>query len=103
MKKYQVVLKFRNGNTMEVFIEKVIARKGDNTFYRQLHFDDVPVATLSPGSPNFDQHNSYRLYNASPLPILYDMMPEDWDKTETSLKIIDEIFVNTLPQEKDDV
>jgi len=100
MKKYQVVLKFRSGDQMEVFHESVIIRKGDNTFYNQLHLDGVPVATLTSGSPNFDQNNNYTLYNASPLPALYDMMPEDWDKTVPSLRIIQEIFINTLPQEK---
>ena len=98
-KKYQVIFKFRNGKTLEIFSELVSARKGDNTFYNLLHLDNVGVATLAHGAPNYDSNNNYLLYNASPLPEMYKLMPDDWDKTESSLKIIDEIFVNTLPQE----
>jgi len=101
-KKYNVIFKFRNGKVLSTFTKSAVVRKGDRSTYQQLHLDNVAVATLTRGQPNFDSSNNFYLYNASPLPALYDRMPDDWDKTHTSLKIIDEIFVNTIPQDRED-
>jgi len=101
-KKYNVIFKFRNGKVLSTFSKTAVIRKGDRSVYQQMHLDDVAVATLTSGSPNFDSIDNYSLYNASPLPTLYDMMPDDWDKTHTALKIIDEIYVNTIPQDRED-
>jgi len=95
MKKYLIQFKFRSGQSMEIKAESVVLTKGRNSPYFQLHIDGEPVVTAEKGSPNFDANNNYRIFNSSPLPKLYDMMPNDWDKNIPSLKIIDEIFVRT--------
>jgi hypothetical protein len=102
VKKYNIIFKFRNGKVLSLYSKSAVVRKGDRSSYQQLHLDNVPVATLTKGSPNFDSLNNFYLYNASPLTSLYDLMPDDWDKTHTSLKIIDEIYVNTLPQNREE-
>jgi hypothetical protein len=92
---FLVVLKFRTGQEMTIHAEHVSIHKGKRSPYNQLHIDEKPVATLEKGSTNYDANNNFRIYNASPLPLLYDYMPSDWDKQASSLKIIDEIFVRT--------
>ena len=99
-KKYQVVFKFRTGDILELFAEHLHIGKGLNTPYTQLHLDGVAVATLTSGMPNYDTNNNFTVYNASPVPPLYDLMPDSWNKDQTALKLIDEIFVNTTKQEK---
>jgi hypothetical protein len=96
MNKYLVTFKFRTGENMAMHPENLSIHKGKNSPYNQLHLNGEALATLEKGSPNFDTQNNFRLYNASPLPRLYDFMPDDWDKENPSIKIIDEIFVRTL-------
>jgi hypothetical protein len=93
---FLVVLKFRTGQEMAIHAEHVSMHKGRRSPYSQLHIDGKAVATLEKGSPNYDNSNNFRIYNASPLPLLYDYMPSDWDKQASALKIIDEIFVRTI-------
>jgi len=95
VKKFLAVFKFRTGNQMAISAESIISTKGKNSPFFQLFIDGEPVATLEKGSLNFDQNNNYKVYNASPLPKLYEYMPDDWDKEESSIKIIDEIFIRT--------
>jgi len=95
MGKYLIGFKFRTGQKMEILAESVVTTRGKNSPYFQLFIDGEAVASLEKGSPNFDQNNNYILYNASPLPKLYEYMPIEWDKGASSLKIIDEIFVRT--------
>jgi len=95
MKKYLAVFKFRTGNSFGIRAESIVVTRGKNSPFFQLHVDGIPVATLEKGAPNFDQNNNFKVYNASPLPKLYEYMPDDWDKEEPSIKIIDEIFVRT--------
>jgi len=95
---FRIQMKFRTGDVLGLKGESVVISKGKKTPYNQLFIDGIAVATLEKGSPNFDMNNNYRVYNASPTLALYDMMPDIWDKTRTSLKIIDEIYVNTLQQ-----
>jgi hypothetical protein len=103
MKKvFRIKLKFRTGDELGLSGESVVINKGRKTFYNQLFLDGVPIATLEKGSPNFDMNNNYRLFNASPTKELYLLMPDDWDKTRTSLKIIDEIYVITQKQPLND-
>jgi hypothetical protein len=99
MKKvFRIILRFRTGDELGLKGESVVINKGPKTFYNQLFLNGIPIATLEKGSPNFDSNNNYKLYNASPTKALYDMMPDSWDKTRTSLKIIDEIYVITQKQ-----
>ena len=99
MKKvFRIKMKFRTGDELGLTGESVVMTKGPRTPYNQLFIDGVAVATLEKGSPNFDMYNNFKVFNASPTPALYDMMPDDWDKTKSALKIIDEIYVITLQQ-----
>ena len=90
---------FRTGQKMTITAKSIVYQKGANSPYFQLHIDGVPVASFNKGLPNHNQSNgTWTLYNGSPLPTLYPMMPDDWDKTQTALKIINDVTVNTIPQ-----
>ncbi len=90
---------FRTGQKMTIHAGSIVYQMGKNSIYYQLHVDGIPVATFNRGLPNHSQgSHSWIIYNGSPLKSLYDMMPDDWDKTHTALKIINEVEVNTLPQ-----
>ena len=103
MKKvFRVKMTFRTGDILGLSGESVVMTKGPSTPYNQLFIDGVAVATLEKGSPNFDMNNNYRVFNASPTQALYDMMPDDWDKTRPPLRIIDEIYVITQQQPESD-
>ncbi len=96
---FNVSFKFRNGKTFGVSGERVsIGASSNNSPLNYLYIDGVEMAKLTRGLPNFDQNNDYYLYNATPTKALIDKLPDSWDKTESSLKIIDEIYVNTLQQ-----
>lgn len=82
---------------LELKANTVNITKGKHTFYTLIHLDGVGVAQLTKGMPNYDANNNFKVYNASPLPALYELMPADWVKDTRALKIIDEIFVNTTP------
>jgi len=99
MTEYLAVFKFRTGQTLALNSEKITLTRGKNTANNQLFFNEVPVANAGRGLPNFDQNNNWYVYNAHPTKALYDLMPDDWDKTQPSLKIIDEIHVITTPSE----
>jgi len=90
---------FRTGQTMTLQGNSIQARKGDNSPFYYLYVDGEKVIRLNRGLPNFDENNNFKLYNAFPTPKLYELMPDDWDKTNSSLQIIDEIFVRVLPQD----
>ena len=97
----EATITFRTGQKMVVYAESIVYIKGKNSPYNQLHLDGVPVASFNRGSPNFNQQaDSWSIYNGGPLPALYEMMPDDWDKTQPALKIINEVVVNTIPQPK---
>ena len=91
----QVILKFRTGQSMTLEPEKAIITHRQGTSGNGLFLDGVNVASLGKGSPNFDANNNFTIFNASPTTALYDLMPDDWDKTQSALRIIDEIFVVT--------
>lgn len=93
--KYYVHFKFRTGQSFFINPEKVVVTKAQKSPDNQLYIDGVPVANVGRGSPNFDANNDYYLYNCRPMPALFEMLPDDWDKTNTSLKVLDEIFVRT--------
>ncbi len=95
----EATLHFRTGQKMTIHASSIVYQMGKNSMYYQLHIDGVPVATFNRGLPNHNQSaHSWSIYNGSPLQVLYTMMPDDWDKTQTALKIINEVEVNTLPQ-----
>jgi len=97
-KVYHVIMKFRSGHEMTLKGKSAVLAKGKVTPYNVLYIDGVEMAILEKGSPNFDQSNNITVYNARPLPILFEKMPEDWDKTIPSLKIIDELKIITVQQ-----
>jgi hypothetical protein len=99
MSKYLVTFKFRTGKKLAIQPENLSIHKGRHSPYNQLHVDGQAIATLEKGSPNYDTNHNILLYNASPLPKLFEFMPDDWDKEEPGIRIIDEIFIRTLKGE----
>lgn len=95
-KTYYVEFLFRTGQKFTLNPEAVTVMHGINGPVNQLFLDGKAVVKLNRGSPNYDQNNNYYLYNGIPTKELYDLMPDDWDKTQPALKIIDEIYVRTL-------
>ncbi len=92
---YYVQFKFRTGQSFNCNPESVRVAMINNSKVNQLFIDGVAVANVGRGLPNFDANNDFYLYNGIPTATLYDMMPDDWDKTQKPLKVIDEIFVRT--------
>jgi hypothetical protein len=41
-------------------------------------------------------------YNGAPLPKLFPMLPEEWDKEEPSLRIIDKVIIDSKGRTKHD-
>lgn len=95
VKTYYVEFLFRTGQKLVLNPEKITLTHTDKSLGNELFVDGVALARLGRGLPNYDQNNNYYLYNARPTQAIYDLMPDDWDKTQTSLKVIDEIFVRT--------
>jgi len=90
---YYVKFKFRTGQSMHLTPDDIQVIRINNSPGNKLYVDGVAVARVGTGSPNFDMNNNFYLYNCTPTQALYVLMPEDWDKTQPSLKVIDEIYV----------
>jgi hypothetical protein len=92
---YQVVFHFRNGKVLNLNVNKVVTKKGPGASLNYLYIDNEPVASLGKSPGQVFVENQVVFNNASPLPKLFDLMPEDWDKEDPPLRIIEVIKIFT--------
>jgi len=93
--KYYVVIYFRCGKTLPLYSNNVSVHEGRNSSQRYLWVDGQEMAAFRKANPQTFREGEIILNDGSPLPKLYPKMPNDWDKEEACLRIIDKVIIDS--------
>jgi hypothetical protein len=93
---YQLNFFFRNGKIFELLGNQCSAYKNPNGYNTLLAVDNEPVADLLEVKAQTFTEGEIIYYNAITRSELYDKLPQDWDREDKGLVLIDRITINTF-------
>ena len=93
-KQYIIKIKFRTGNVMTVYSEDFSYRKPSRTPYFYIYFNgDKQMIKVISGQPDVFIEGETQFHNCEPTQNLFDIMPDDFDKTNDAINLIDDVYV----------
>ena len=92
---------FRNGRNFSLYSNQVSVHKGPGSSQRYLWVDGDEIAALGNANPQVFHEGETIYYNGSPLPKMDPLIPDDWDKSEASIRVIDKIVIDSKGRNKE--
>jgi len=92
----QLHLYFRNGKMHTIYTNALNIRKGPRASGYYLYVEGDPIISLGLHQGNIFSSKEITFHNASPLPMLFEKLPDDWDKEDPALRIIDKVLIQNL-------